>query len=176
MNMKLSKLRQWVIVAPLLLLSTGSFAQDDAIGKFFGKYLDDSRFTVVNISPKMFRLLAKVNWDTVAPDLKQTVSKLQSLRILSTSTTPGVFYKEALDRIDRKEYEELITVRSNKDNVHFLIKESGNTIHELLMISLDEDEFALVSFVGEIDLDRLSRLSSNMGIKGMENLKNVKRK
>jgi hypothetical protein len=176
MILNLSKLRQWVFVVPLLLLSTGSFAQDDAIGKFFGKYLDDSRFTVVNVSPKMFRLLAKVNWDSVAPDLKQTITKLQSLRILSTSTTPGVFYKEALERIDRKEYEELITVRSNKDDVHFLIKESGNTIHELLMISVEENEFTLVSFVGDIDLDKLSRLSSNLGIKGMENLKNVKRK
>jgi len=30
--------------------------------------------------------------------------------------------------------------------------------------------------VGDIDLDRLSRLSSDMGIKGMENLKDVKHK
>src|ERR1700735_2462138 len=91
------KLRRWALVLSLVLAGRAGFAQDDAIGKFFGKYLDDSRFTVVNISPKMFRLLAKVNWDSVSPDLKQTVTKLQSLRILSTSTTPGVFYKEALE-------------------------------------------------------------------------------
>jgi hypothetical protein len=183
--MQLTKIRRWALVLPirrlafllpLLLLAAGTFAQDDAIGKFFGKYVDDSRFTVVSISPKMFRLLSKVNWDTVSPDLKQTVSKLQSLRILSTSTTPQVFYKEALTRIDRKEYEELITVRSSKDNVHFLVKENGDLIHELLMIAVDEDGFTLMSFVGDIDLDKLSRLSSSMNIKGMENLKNAKRK
>jgi hypothetical protein len=112
----------------------------------------------------------------VSSDLKQTVDKLQSLRILTTSTTPMVFYKEALEKIDRKEYEELITVRSKQDNVHFMVKENGNTIHELLMISVGEDGFTLVSFVGDIDLDRLSRLSSDMGIKGMENLKDVKHK
>jgi tryptophanase len=87
-----------------------------------------------------------------------------------------VFYKEAFEKIDRKEYQELITVRSNKDNVRFMVKENGNTIHELLMISVGDDGFTLLSFVGDIDLDRLSRLSSDMGIKGMENLKNVKRK
>jgi hypothetical protein len=124
----------------------------------------------------MFRLLSKVNWDTIPSDLKQTISKLQSLRILSTETTPQTFYKEALTRIDRKEYEELITVRSSKDNVHFLVKESGGIIHELLMVSVDQDGFTLMSFVGDIDLDKLSRLSSSMGIKGMESLKNVKRK
>ncbi len=175
-KMNSSKLRQWALVLPLLLIGAGVFAQDDAIGRFFGKYVDDSRFTVVSISPKMFRLLSKVNWDTIPSDLKQTISKLQSLRILSTETTPQTFYKEALTRIDRKEYEELITVRSSKDNVHFLVKESGGIIHELLMVSVDQDGFTLMSFVGDIDLDKLSRLSSSMGIKGMESLKNVKRK
>jgi hypothetical protein len=33
-----------------------------------------------------------------------------------------------------------------------------------------------MSFVGDLDLDKLSRLSSDMGIKGMENLKNAKHK
>jgi hypothetical protein len=174
--MNLIKLRTWALLLSVILAGKTGFAQDDAIGKFFGKYVDDDRFTVVSISPKMFRLMSKVNWDTVSSDLKQTVRKLQSLRILSTSTTPMAFYKEALEKIDRKEYEELITVRSKQDNVHFMVRESGNTIHELLMISVGDDGFTVVSFVGDIDLDRLARLASDMGIKGMENLKDVKRK
>ncbi|HUB59794.1 MAG TPA: DUF4252 domain-containing protein, partial [Puia sp.] len=88
------KLRTWALLLSLLLAGKAGFAQDDAIGKFFGRYIDDDRFTVVSISPRMFRLMSKVNWDTVSSDLKQTVSKLTSLRILSTSTTPMVFYKE----------------------------------------------------------------------------------
>jgi hypothetical protein len=175
-NMNLIKLRRWALLLSLILAGRTGFAQDDAIGKFFGKYVDDDRFTVVSISPKMFKLMSKVNWDTVSSDLKQTVSKLQSLRILTTSSTPMAFYKEALEKIDRKEYEELITVRSKQDNVHFMVKQSGNTIHELLMISVGDDGFTLVSFVGDIDLDKLARLSSDMGIKGMENLKDVKHK
>jgi hypothetical protein len=174
--MNLIKLRTWGLLLSLLLAGRTGFAQDDAIGKFFGKYVDDDRFTVVSISPKMFRLMSKIRWDSVSSDLKETVGKLQSLRILSTSATPMTFYKEALEKIDRKEYEELITVRSKQDNVHFMVKESGNTIHELLMISVGDDGFTLVSFVGDIDLDKLARLSADMGIKGMENLKDVKRK
>jgi Domain of unknown function (DUF4252) len=170
-----SKLRPWALLLPLLLLSAGAFAQDDAISKFFGKYVDDSRFTVVSISPKMFRLLSKVSWDSISPDLKQSIGKLQSLRILNTSATPEAFYKESLARIDRKEYEELITVRSTKENVRFLVKEKDDIIHELVMVAVDYDGFTLMSFVGDIDLDKLSRLSSSLGIKGMENLKNVKK-
>ncbi|GGA98910.1 DUF4252 domain-containing protein [Puia dinghuensis] len=160
----------------LLLTATGVFAQDDAIGRFFGKYLDDSRFSVVSVSPRMFRLMSKIDWDTIPSDLKQTISRLQSFRVLSTPTTPALFYKEALTHIDRKEYEDLITVRNSNDNFHFMIRATGNTIHELLMIAADEDGFTLMSFVGDIDLDKLSRLATDMDIKGMENLKNAKRK
>src|SRR5579872_1808083 len=174
--MNLIKFRTLGLLLALMLAGRTGFAQDDAIGKYFGKYVDDDRFTVVSISPKMFRLMSKVKWDTVSSDLRQTVEKLQSLRILSTSSTPMAYYKEALEKIDRKEYEELITVRSKQDNVHFMVKESGNTIHELLMISVGDDGFTLVSFVGDIDHDKLARLSADMGIKGMENLKGVKRK
>jgi hypothetical protein len=165
-----------MILLPLLCWGAGVFAQDDAIGKFFGKYIDDSRFTVVSFSPKMFRLLSKVNWDTIPSNVKQSVSKLQSLRILSTETTPQQFYNEALARIDRKQYEELVTVRDKNQNVHFLIKAEGDKIHELLMVAVDEREFTLMSFVGDIDLDAMSRLSSSMNISGMEGLKNAKRK
>ena len=163
----------------IFLLATTAIAakaQDDAIGRFFGKYLEDSRFTVVSVSPRMFRLMAKVNWDTVSADLKQTVSHLQSFRILSTETTPNAFYKEALALIDKKQYEDLIMVRGNKDDFRFMIRATGNTIHELLMLAADKDGFTLMSFVGDIDLDKISRLSADLDIKGMENLKNAKRK
>ena len=169
-------MKRTLLILTFLASTTSIFAQDDAIGKFFGKYLDDPRFSVISVSPKMFRLMSSVNWDTIPADLKQTVSRLQSFRVLSTETTPALFYKEALTHIDRTQYDDLITIRSNKDNVRFMIRSTGNTINELLMIAADADGFTLMSFVGDIDLDKLSRLSTEMGIKGMENLKNAKRK
>lgn len=162
----------------LLVIGTANtiHAQDDAIGRFFGKYLEDPRFTVVSVSPRMFRLMAKVNWDTVSPDLKQTVSRLQSFRILSTDSMPRAFYKEALNHIDRSQYEPLIMVRGGSDDFRFMIRATGNTIHELLMLAVDKDGFTLMSFVGDIDLDKISRLAADMDIKGLEKLKNAKRK
>jgi len=170
--------KKWLFLLPLLLLGAGAFAQEDAIGQFFGKYVDDPRFTVISVSPRMFRLMSKVRWDSVPGDLKQTVANLHSFRVLSTDATPLKFYKEALTLIDPKQYEELISVRSggSKDNVRFMVKENGDKISELLMIAADEDGFTLMSFVGDIDLNKLSRLSADMDIKGMDNLKNYKHK
>jgi hypothetical protein len=163
-----------MLLALLLLAGHGAFAQDDAIGKFFGKYLDDDRFTVVSVSPKMFQLMANIKWDTVSGDVRQAVQKLQSFRMLSTETTPQLFYKEFLSRIDRTQYEDLITVRDKGDNARFMVKEDGKVIHELLMFSVDEKGFTFISFVGDINLDALSKLGSDMDIKGMNQLKNAK--
>lgn len=169
-------IRHHALLLALLLLGTSAFAQDDAIGKFFGKYVDDPKFTVISVSPRMFRLLSKVNWDTIPSDLKKTVTGLTSLRVLTTETTPEHYFKEALTLIDHKEYEDLITVRNTKENIRFMVKGTGDKISELLMISEEDDGFTLMSFVGDIDLDKLSRLSADMGIKGMESLKNAKHK
>jgi len=79
----------------LMFIAASAHAQDDAIGRFFNKYLDDPRFTVVSVSPRMFRLMAKVNWDTVSQDLKQTVSHLQSFRILTTDSMPKAFFRSS---------------------------------------------------------------------------------
>ena len=169
-------MKRLLFITLVTLATNVLHAQDDAIGRFFSKYLDDPRFTVVSVSPRMFRLMAKVNWDTVSPDLRQTVSRLQSFRILSTDSMPRAFYKEALAHIDRSQYESLIMVRGGSDDFRFMIRATGNTIHELLMLAVDKDGFTLMSFVGDIDLDRISRLSANLDIKGLENLKNAKRK
>jgi hypothetical protein len=40
--------------------SVASFAQEDAIMRYFSKYVDDSRFSAVYISPKMFNMVSKI--------------------------------------------------------------------------------------------------------------------
>ena len=166
-----------IFLALALLGSSGAFAQDDAIGKFFGKYLDDSRFTVISISPRMFRLIGSIKWDTVAAEVQEEAKKLTSFRAISTTTTPMVFYKEAMARIDLNRYEPLITVRNKDANTRFLIREEGGTIRELVMISVDNDQFNVISFVGDIDLDKLSKLTADLNFNGgLQHLQDNKQK
>src|SRR5579871_2232791 len=103
-------MKKILLILLTTITATAAYSQDDAIGRFFSKYVEDSRFTVVSVSPRMFRLMSKVNWDTIPQDLRQAVSRLQSFRVLSTETTPDRFFKEAMAQIDRKVYEDLITV------------------------------------------------------------------
>ena len=158
-----------------LLLSLHGFAQNDAIGKFFSQYENDDKFTVVSVSPRMFKMMSKIKWDDVSADVKQTIQQITSLRILTTESNGLQYYKEAIKKLNVAEYEELMTVKSEGDHVKFLAKEKNNIITELLML-VGGDEFVLMSITGNIDLDKISKLGETLNIQGMDNLKDLKKK
>jgi cellulose biosynthesis protein BcsQ len=138
-------------------------AQADAISKYFAKYVDDERFTVVYISPKMFQMFDKMDLnlnDKEAEAIKEVVRDMRGLRILVAETDALQFYKEASATLNKKEYEVLMTVRTtDKENVDFLIKDTGDIIDELLLIVGSADNFVLMSFVGQIDINKISKMA-----------------
>ncbi len=169
-------------VLSLLLVSflATSFGQADAISEYFDKYLEDERFTVVYISGKMFSMISNLDSDDDNFDeFKDVAEKLKGLRILVTDEDAYNFYKEAKSKINtKKEYELLMTARTKEGNrVEFVVKETNNKIDELLLISGGKDQdFILMSFVGDIDLDKISKLSDAIDIEGMDNLKELKKR
>ena len=101
--------------------------------------------------------------DAEAKAVLEMAKDLQGLRILTTDETPEAFYKEAKAKINTKEYEVLMTVRDKDgDNVEFLIKETNNVISELLLLSTGKDEFVLLSFMGSLDLNKITRLAKEI--------------
>ena len=159
-----------------LLLSLQGFAQNDAIGKFFSQYENNDKFTVVSVSPRMFKMMSKIKWDDVSADVKQTIQQITSLRILTTESNGLQYYREAVKKLNVAEYEELMTIKSDGDNIKFLAKEKNNIISELLMLVVGNDDFVLMSITGNIDLDKISKLGETLNIQGMDNLKDLKKK
>lgn len=157
-----------VLLGPATLKSQSD--QVNALDRYFKEYLDDDRFSVVYISPKVFQLLDRVSLGDVETDeaearmVKDLAKDLRGLRILSTDETPRAFYEEAKKRIDTKAYELLMTVRRPKVNdLEFLIHEDAEgVINELLMISGGQESFTLLSFVGKIDLETVTRLGQEL--------------
>lgn len=164
------------IILFLLFIIAGlsASAQNDAIDRYFSKYQNDKNFSVVSVSPKMFQMFSKVDWQDVDPGVKELISNLHSFKLLSTESDGEKYYKEAVDKLHIASYDELMTVRDGNDNVKFLVKENGNTIHELLMLVGSDSEFLLLSFVGNINLDQLAKLGQAVNMKGMDKLKDVK--
>lgn len=172
-------MKKMILLLSLFLMTAATaFSQNDAINRFFNQYMDDERFTVVFISPKMFNLVSKISTDDEDwENFREVVGGLTGLRVLTADSidTGLTLYKEALSKVPANEYAELLTVRDGKENVRIWVKDSGNVIHELLLLVGAPDEFVLLSLTGQIDLDKISELSKDLDIQGVEHLNKVKK-
>lgn len=169
-----------LLILPLFLLAAlSTFAQNDAISRFFNKYSEDSRFTTVYISPKMFSLIAQIESDDEDwENFRDVIKDLGGLRVLTAdSIGDGIaLYNEAMGKIPVKEYEELLTVRDGDEHVRFWVKDTNNTIEELLLLVGAPEEFTLLSFSGKINLSKISALSKSAKIDGLEHLEKIEQK
>ncbi len=160
------------IIIFILFVGQIGFSQTDAISKYFEQYMDDEDFTVVYISGKMFSMFADVDEDDA--DAKEAMKGLRGLRILTTDKKNGMaLYQEAVKKFDVSEYEELMKIRDGKENVDFYIREEGKILKELLLLVGGEDDFVLISFIGELDLKSISNLSNSMDIDSLEYLEEI---
>jgi len=149
-------------------------AQDDAIGKFFDKYLDDDRFTSIYVSGRMFEMFSEVAEDE-EQEMQKMTKELKGLRILSSDKIDGKkMYNEAIKSLSSKGYDELMKIsEGGQEELKFMVKGTGSSIDELLMLVGNEQNFFFMSIVGNIDLKKLSKLASKMNIQGMDQLKEL---
>ena len=162
----------------MAVFTSAAFAQDDAISRFFDKYEEDEDFTHVTITSRMFGLFANLDIeDEEDKELMDAVSKVKGLKIIGKddigNAEADALYKEAFKLIPESEYDELMTVRDKDSDMKFLIKEENGVITELVMVMHGDNEFFLLSLIGDIDLKQISRLSKSMSIDGFEHLKNI---
>jgi len=169
-------MKKLAIITLLIISNFAANAQDDAISLFFSKYSNDESFTQVNVTARMFGLFANLDTDDAEDqEVIESISKIKGLKILAKEDLDNgkALYKEAFTLINSKEYEELMTVKDQDNDMKFLIKEKGGIITELLMIVGGDNEFLLLSLIGDIDLKQISKLSKSMDIEGFDKLENI---
>ncbi len=170
----------FTFLAITVLSISSSFAQADAIANFFEKYMDDERFTMVYVTPRMFQMLDRLSPDDIDdPDadvVLQVAKDLRGLRILTTDQNPQGFYKEFNAKFSKSNYEPLMLVRDKGSDIQFLIDESNDYIRELVMLVGGQDEFVVLSFTGNIDINKVSKLAKELSLPGGEHLEKLEDK
>ncbi|MEM1321053.1 MAG: DUF4252 domain-containing protein [Bacteroidota bacterium] len=173
---------KYLLVLFIALLGTSSslLAQPDAISQYFDQYVDNEDFTVVYVSAKMFEILGKLDLeelkDEEAEKAMEVVKNLKGIRVLTTEKEPMKYYNEAVDKINTNDYELLVKVREEDENVHLFVKDEGDIINELFVLVGGVDEFVLVSLIGDIDLKTVSKLAKSVDMKGVEHLEKLNKK
>ncbi len=70
----------------------------------------------------------------------------------------------------------LLTARGDGENVRFMVKDNGDIVEELLMIVGGDTDFALLSFIGNIDLKKIGKLAKALEIDDLEYLQKLDEK
>ena len=175
------------LIVALLMLPLSTFAQD-----VFEKYSDNPDVTYVNIKPKMFQMLAKIDIDTNDPEAQAYMDMVNSITSFKTiitdkkeiSTDVASWVNKRSSSLD-----ELMEVKDDGVVVKFYVKEGKDADHvkELLMfvnglsgVTKDVDinmngkkrnfETVVVSLTGDIDLNQISKLTNKMNIPAGEHL------
>jgi hypothetical protein len=175
-------MKKYGLLIMLLLLFTGLQAQDDAISKFFSKYMEDDNFSRVYISPKMMQMAggflksAGETSDKEAQELGALISKVRGIRILSADKVNGKpLYEEAMGTLMKNKYEDLMDVADKTSNTKFMVREENGIIMELLMISGSSESFTLLSMLGNFTYQDLNILADKTNMPGMKEYQNGKK-
>jgi hypothetical protein len=169
--------KSFLFVAALFLMVL-SRAQTSPVDEIFNKYSEKEGFTVVTISSRMFSMFA--NQDAENKDADNIMRQLKSIKILSVGDSllnkNLNFYNELNNKQFLEAYEELLVVKEGPDITKFLIKESGDLISELLVITGGPGGNSIISIKGDINLKNLSDLSKNIGIQELKGLDEINKK
>ena len=161
----------------LILLTSLAVLSQSSVQSFFDKYQDNDSFTQINISSKMFQAISNLDMEGEKDDeLVEMIHSLKGLKILTTDENPQKYYDEFNATFDKSVYEELMSIRENDSDITFLVKDSdgGNIVNELLLLVGGKDDFVLMSFEGNIALDKIGKLANGLNISGAEHLDKLK--
>jgi hypothetical protein len=168
-------MKRLILFSTALCMITLLNAQTNAIDEFFDKYSEKEGFTTVTISSKLLSLFAGKKSEG-----SNIINRLTSIRILSVEDSilnQNVnFYKELTRKLDISAYEELMVVKEGPDVTKFLIRQKGDIISELLMITGGPGNNTLISIKGDLDMKSLSELSKDTGIDELKDLEKINNK
>ncbi|WP_186753712.1 DUF4252 domain-containing protein [Echinicola salinicaeni] len=168
-------MKKLMSILMMMLMFSAAQAQDDAIVKFFSKYMEDDAFSRVYISPKMMQMAggflksaAEEDEDQDAQDMGELISKVKGIRILSAEEVDGMsLYEEAMSTLNKNKYEDLMDVQDKSSSLKFMVREEEGKVAELLMISGSDTEFTLLSMLGRFTYADLNILAEKTDLPGM---------
>ena len=166
-------MRKLVLVVTLALVAVPASAQRINLDIPGLAGLADRAAEVVDITldSTMLRLAAKFlgGNDPDEREIRDMINGLQGIYVRSYEfSKEGEYDRGLIEKVKSQlgpSWKPLVTVRSKtKDNVNIMADVRGDRIHGLVIIATEPREFTLVNIVGDIDIDRLSKLEGEFGI------------
>ena len=183
----------------LLLITTFIISFWVSGQNIFERYADNDKVTLVSISPKMFKILGQMSLsldDPEAQEYMEMVTSINNFKVLVSSSQEisNDMLKWFNNQVTKENLDKLMSIKDQDADVTFYIKEgkNGAYVKKLLMyvneiidpdykksnsnLSGREIKAVLMLLEGNIDLNKISKLTDQMDLPGGEQLRKAQQK
>lgn len=181
-----------------LILLTAFIASFWVSGQtIFERYANNDEVTLVSISPKMFKMLGQMSLSLDDPEAQEYLDMVTSINnfkvlISSNPSISGEMLAWVNHQVSKQDLDELLSIKDQEADVTFYVKEgkSEDYVEQLLMyvnervgsgstnlnINGREIKAVLMLLEGDIDLNKISKLTDQMDLPGGNQLKKAQQK
>ena len=152
-----------------------SVSAQDIIKSFLDSHGKDDNLEIVTIGKKMIAMMDTLTSNN--PDLSEAIKGFETIRIVSSkdSDVNKEYYSSARTLLSKSEkMKELFSMNNENNELVIMIRESKDSVNELILLSEQSAEFNLISISGKINLDVLLKYYKGLNIKEINKLRSVK--
>jgi len=165
----------------------------------FERYADNDKVTLVSISPKMFKMLGQMSLsldDPEAQEYMEMVTSISNFKVLVSSSEDisDDMLKWVNDQVSKENLDELMSIKDKDAEVTFYVKEGKNEayvekllmyVNEIIKPDFKKSNFnfkgreikaVLMLLEGNIDLNKISKLTDQMDLPGGNQLRKAQQK
>ncbi len=159
-------MKKMILLGLMTIFSLSIYAQQNAIDKYFTAHYDNPAFDKFEVTEKTFELLEEIETDDAEEQrVLAALANIDGIKVLANKETEigEEYYQEAMSKLlPDADYEDLVVVETDDNNIRFMIRENEESIQEFLAIISADKSFVIASLYGIIDVASLSRIMEVM--------------
>lgn len=142
-------------LALMIAAATSLSAQN--VDDLFKEFRDKPNVQFVNIPKALMSVIAN---KTNSEENKERLKNIELVRVLQIENDKDLLdqFAKKVKKLSKKDYEQMVNSNEEGQKAQILVKTDGEVLKEVLIISIEEDECALVQVCGELRPEDLEKL------------------
>ncbi|WHF51175.1 DUF4252 domain-containing protein [Chryseobacterium gotjawalense] len=146
----------------LISLQSCIVSQHPNMGFFDNPYYDykDAKFTSINVPMFLAKPIVKkaLREDGESEELINLIKKVSDIKVMTIQNGNAEMVADFAKYLKKDNFEEWMTVKKEKETIHFQAKQKGDEIKRLMITVASGSELVLVDVTGKFTADDISRL------------------
>jgi len=154
-------MKKIIYISILILIPLFLNAQKSPVNKLIRKNKRIKEFTIKNITKKKIFNFSTTNKE--GNSLKSSINSIKAIKyVYSENNKTGYknFYNNALARIKKHDFIELISVNKEGKKINILFKKDDKKIKEVNILEEKSDKTVLINIRGDIDFSQINKFKN----------------